>query len=66
MTRPRTQSHEQQMSWENVKSALHELPHEGRDGFEGFAAELLSALLNQPFIGKRQAGRICSMVRRGW
>jgi len=54
MTLPRPQSHEHQMSWENVKATLHELPHEGHDGFEGFVANLLSALLNQPFIVARK------------
>jgi len=43
------------MSWENVKAALHALPHEGRDGFEGFVAELLSALLSQRFIVARKS-----------
>ena len=39
------------MSWENVKSALRKLPPEA---FEGFVAELLGALLNQPFIIARK------------
>ena len=43
------------MSWENVKAALHELPHEGCNGFEGFVADLLSALLNQPFLVARKS-----------
>lgn len=43
------------MSWENVKVALHELPHEGCNGFEGFVADLLSALLNQPFLVARKS-----------